>query len=164
MTPEFSRPQRADSVPDTGMAREISATPDECAAIARRLLIPAVASLHCEFHLVAMQGGLVIAHGRLHSRLTRECVVTLEEFETSTADRFTVHFVPEGHAGGDDDPDSPDEIAYRGLEVDLGEAAVEQLALALDPYPRKPGAVLPAEAAEPEAHPFEALARLRRSE
>ena len=35
-----------------------------------------------------------------------------------------------------------------GATIDLGEATVEQLALALDPFPRKPGIALPEEAAE----------------
>jgi hypothetical protein len=59
--------------------------------------------------------------------------------------------------------------------ADLGEAVAEQLALALDPYPRAPGAELPAEAAEAgseegeatapgPAAPFAALAGLRRRE
>ncbi len=41
--------------------------------------------------------------------------------------------------------------------IDLGEALAEQLALALDPYPRKPGAKLPSEASDDGANPFSAL-------
>jgi hypothetical protein len=52
--------------------------------------------------------------------------------------------------------------------IDLGEAVVQQLAVALDPYPRKPGAEIPAEysgAADTDGRggPFASLARLRRS-
>ena len=43
-----------------------------------------------------------------------------------------------------------------------GEAAAEQLALALDPYPRSPDAVLPDVPDDPEAQPFAALAPLQR--
>jgi len=39
---------------------------------------------------------------------------------------------------------------------------VEQLALALDPYPRKPGAALPVELLDEPTGPFAALARLTR--
>ena len=35
-------------------------------------------------------------------------------------------------------------MPYGGDSIDLGAALAEQLALALDPYPRKPGAKLPA--------------------
>ena len=41
-------------------------------------------------------------------------------------------------------------------------ATIEQLALALDPYPRAPGAELPEIEAEPEAHQFAALGALKR--
>ena len=47
-------------------------------------------------------------------------------------------------------------------QLDLGEAAAEQLALALDPYPRAPDAVLPDIPDEPEVLPFATLASLRR--
>jgi uncharacterized metal-binding protein YceD (DUF177 family) len=86
-------------------------------------------------------------------------VVSLEEFETLTEERFRLRFVPAGRESDDDDPDSDDEIAYTGATIDLGEAAAEQLALALDPYPRKPDAVLPDAASEPLDLPFAALAR-----
>ena len=46
--------------------------------------------------------------------------------------------------------------------MDLGEAAAEQLALALDPFPRKPGASLPATDAEPSPPPSPCSPRLQR--
>jgi hypothetical protein len=46
--------------------------------------------------------------------------------------------------------------------LDLGEAAAEQLALALDPYPRKPDARLLGAAEDPPGFPFAALAPLAR--
>ena len=73
-----------------------------------------------------------------------------------------VRFVPEGREDPELDPDSDDEIPYSGVAIDLGEAAAEQLALMLDPYPRKPGADLPAAADDSQTSPFAALARLKR--
>jgi hypothetical protein len=78
-----------------------------------------------------------------------------------------LRILPEGTPATDDDPDSPDEIETAGDIVDLGEVVAEQLALALDPYPRLPDAVVelpddPVEEAEPRPNPFAALARLRR--
>jgi hypothetical protein len=43
--------------------------------------------------------------------------------------------------------------------LDLGEAVAEQLALALDPYPRVPGAELPEIESDPQERPFAALRR-----
>ena len=47
--------------------------------------------------------------------------------------------VPAGQESDDADPEAPDEIGYADGMLDLGEAAAEQLALALDPYPRSAG-------------------------
>jgi hypothetical protein len=61
-----------------------------------------------------------------------------------------------------DGPDDPDEIESADGIADLGEAVAEQLALALDPYPRAPDAELPPEANDEAAGAFAALAALRR--
>ncbi len=49
--------------------------------------------------------------------------------------------------------------------IDLGELVVQELAVALDPYPRKPGAEVPAEYRPPEVEtkegPFAALKALK---
>jgi hypothetical protein len=46
--------------------------------------------------------------------------------------------------------------------IDLGAVATEFLILAVDPYPRRPGAVFDAPpAGDPAAHPFAALAALK---
>ncbi len=75
---------------------------------------------------------------------------------------FQVRFVPSGEETDDIDPDADDEVGYEGNQIDLGEAAAEQLALALDPYPRMPDADLPEAEADVDLHPFGGLAGLRR--
>ena len=87
-------------------------------------------------------------------------MVTLDEFPQEIGEDFAVRFVPAG-TESDEDPESEDEIPYESGLIDLGEATIEQLALALDPYPRKPGAALPEEAEPEDESPFAALARLR---
>jgi uncharacterized metal-binding protein YceD (DUF177 family) len=88
------------------------------------------------------------------------CVISLDEFESEVVERFVVRFVPEGTESDEIDPDEDvDEIPYAGGVIDLGEAAAEQLGLALDPYPRKPGATLPESAAGEPGNPFASLAR-----
>ncbi len=72
-----------------------------------------------------------------------------------------MHFILEGRQSEEDDPDEPDQLVYDGVAVDLGEATVEQLALALDPYPRKPDAVLPVLDTDESGGGFAALAKLR---
>lgn len=159
--PEFSRPFALDRLGAADIEVEVAADADECFALALRLGIPAVHALACRFRLRRGEAGRIEAEATLRVRLVRECVVTLDPFETDVDEPFSVVFVPEGFESDDDDPECVDEIAYTGAAIDLGEAAAEQLALTLDPYPRKPGASIPAEAQEPLDSPFAGLARHR---
>ncbi|WP_240775277.1 DUF177 domain-containing protein [Neokomagataea tanensis] len=92
----------------------------------------------------------VRADGKLQARVTQTCAITAEPFEEILAENFTLNFVPANELPEDDlefdidsiDLDAPDDVAHDGKALDLGEAAAEQLALMLDPYPRKPGAGL----------------------
>ncbi len=145
-----------------GMEVQIEADATECAAIAARLGEPALHSLRCRFRLLPVAGGAeIVAEGELSARLTRLCGVSLELFETPCTEAFTLLFVPRGAELDGEDPEAPDRLAHDGVAIDLGAATAEQLALALDPYPRNPAAVLPAGVAEPVASPFAALARRR---
>ncbi len=165
---ELSRPLAVTQLGAAGTEQEVLATAEECAAIAARLHIPAVGALSCRFHLGPLRGGTVVAQGRLSARVTRDCVVTMEPFEADLREDFRIRFVPAERLADDEDLldlEADDEVPYHGVHLDLGEAAVEQLALALDPYPRMPGAELPAPPAEDDgapASPFAALARRAR--
>jgi uncharacterized metal-binding protein YceD (DUF177 family) len=158
--PELSRPLAVDQVRPAGTEVEVRANEAECAALARRMAIPAVLELACRFRLSPNPAAAVAAEGHLVARVMQTCVLTAEDFETVAEERFRLCFVPAGRESNDDNPESDDEIPYTGGVIDLGEAAAEQLALALDPYPKKPGAVLPEAAADPAEPPLAALARL----
>ena len=162
MTPEFHHPVSLDRIGSQGLTLTIEATSAECAALAVRMKLPAIHALSCVFHLVRESRDRVLARGHLRARITQTCVVTLEDFEAPLEDTFQVRFVPSGEEADDVDPDSDDEIPFEGNLVDLGEATAEQLALALDPYPRMPGAMLDDPETEAKPHPFAALAGLRR--
>jgi uncharacterized metal-binding protein YceD (DUF177 family) len=154
---EFSRPVAVDRIGPKGLDTEVTASEAECAALARRLQVPAVLALTCRFRLTPAEAGRVEAEGALRARLVRECVVSLEPFETEVAERFEAVFVPEGAESATFDLAAPDEIPYAHGTIDLGEAAAEQLALTLDPYPHKPGVSLPEAEASPT--PFAVLRR-----
>jgi uncharacterized metal-binding protein YceD (DUF177 family) len=159
MTPELQRPVAADRIGAAGLDVVVEAAPDELAGLTRRMQIPAVESLRCEFHLMRLTAATILAEGRLRARLVQTCVVSLEDFPAQIDETFRVRFVPDGEESDDPDPEADDEIGYAGGVLDLGEAAAEQLALTLDPYPRAPGAELPEIDAEAVEHPFAALRR-----
>ena len=169
VAPEFSRPVAVAGI-EAGRAASVAieASSAEREALAARLRIPGLLRLACRFTLRPEPGkgeqGRIVAEGRLEARVAQTCVVSLEPFEADVVEDFVIHFT----AGSlpdeaDDDPLAPDEVPYDGTTIDLGEAAAEQLALALDPFPRRPGAVLPADdAGDGPANPFAALAGLKR--
>ena len=160
---ELERLVALDAVSGGERIVEVEATPEECVALATRLRIPAVTRLHCRFALRRAGAGIIEADGTLDAEVVQTCVVTLDEIPQIAAERFRLRFVPAERSDEDDDPDpdAPDRIPYDGRVLDLGEAASEQLALALDPYPRTPGAILPDKEDNVVQHPFASLTRLR---
>lgn len=172
MTPEFHRPLAIGRIGAAGRREELVASEAERAALARRFGIPAIGLLRAELLLQPAPGGAFEAAGRLVAEVTQSCIVTLEPVGQRLDLPLALRFIPEGTEPSED-PEAPDEIDIEDETIDLGEAVAEQLSLALDPYPRAPGAVLPdeltaPEAPEPEAaeparpNPFAALTRLKR--
>lgn len=158
--PEFSRPVALGLVGPEGRWEALEADEAERAALALRLGIPAVERLRAELRLRPEPGGAVLAEGRLSAAVVQSCVVTLEPVAQRIEEDVALRLLPAGREP-EDGPDEVDEIATQGGVADLGEAVAEQLALALDPYPRAPGAALPAEAADAGEHPMAALTKLR---
>jgi len=161
-TSEFHRPVTLDRIGTQGLDLTLEASAAECIALGIRMKLPALHAVVCVFHLIREGRDVVAARGHLRARITQTCIVSLEEFETSVEEIFQVRFVPSGEESDDIDPEAEDEIPYDGNRIDLGEAAAEQLGLALDPYPRMPGAELPEAEADFELHPFAGLSGLRR--
>lgn len=160
MPVEFSRPLALGLVGPGGRSESLVATPEECAALARRFNILEVSSLAAVLRLSQEPDGAVLAEGRLSAAVTQACVVTQEPVPELVDVPVAVRLLPPGQEEADG-PEDIDEIACPDGVADLGEVVAEQLALALDPYPRAPGAELPAEAQDGTAGAFAALARLK---
>jgi uncharacterized metal-binding protein YceD (DUF177 family) len=162
VTPEFSRLVSLARVPEAGREEVLRASPAECAALALRFGILGVESLEARLLLRSEPGGGVAVTGTLSAAVVQACVVSLEPVTQAVREPVSLRLLPPGEEPSDD-PEAPDEIPIEGDAVDLGEAMAEQLALALDPYPRAPGAVLPDDAGQEGAAggPFAALAALR---
>jgi uncharacterized metal-binding protein YceD (DUF177 family) len=161
MTPELPRPIAIERVGPAGLHVKVDASPAECAALARRMRLPAIFAFSCDFHLEREAAGTLLAHGRLLAEVVQTCVISLDDFTATVEERFTVRCVPAGEETDDPDPEALDEIGYQDGTLDLGEAAAEQLALALDPYPRAPDAILPEVDDAADCGPFSALSDLK---
>jgi uncharacterized metal-binding protein YceD (DUF177 family) len=110
----------------------------------------------------------VIARGHLSGAVVQPCSVTGDPVPAQIEEDFAIRFMPEGGETGDEvelNEEDCDTVFYTGGAIDLGEAAAETLALALDPFPRSAGAEAALRDAgvlnEEEAGPFAALARLK---
>ncbi len=175
-----------DSIPANGRTVAIAPGETERRAVARALRVIAVDALSADFRL-QREGHRVRVTGTLSAQVQQACVVSLEPVAESVAEDIEVVYAPKEEADaamraaglppdGDDeamvemagidlamlnDPNAlPDPI--EDGQIDLGVLVYESLAVALDPYPRKPGAVFEPPA-EPEGFgsPFAALKALK---
>lgn len=166
--PEFHRPLIIGRI-GVGHAETLVATDAECASLARRMGLPAITALRCDYTLRPTGKAGFTAAGRMVARVMQTCVITLEDFAADIDESFRVVFVPAERLAPTadmdavDDPESEDEIPYHGTVIDLGEATAEQLALVLDPYPRAPGALHSGTEASDDGppHPFAGLGKLQ---
>lgn len=165
---EFARPYRLDAIGERSQMLELEASADERAALAKRFGLVEIARLHGDAALARSAAGIE-AVGRLHADVTQSCVASGAPVTTAIDEPFALCFVPAHEIGGGDEielgADDLDVIAHDGQAIDLGEALAQTLALALDPFPRAPGADAVLKEAgvisEEEAGPFGALAGLR---
>lgn len=157
---ELPRLLALDRIGPHGASLTVEANLVERAAIAVRLMIPAVPMLRCVYQVRRIEAGILAADGVLEAEAEQICVLSLDPFVQWIKESFTIHFVPAGEEDKEPEPDAVDQIPYATSAIDLGEAAIEQLALALDPYPRKPGAALPVELEAPSG-PFAALSQIK---
>jgi len=167
MTPEFSRPQRLDTIGAGESRVTVEADAAERTALARRFGLIAIDGLKADFAVRRDAAG-IIARGHLSGAVVQPCSVTGDPVPAKIEEDFAIRFVPEGGDAADEvelSEDDCDTVFYAGGAIDLGEAAAETLALALDPFPRSPGAVAALREAgvlsEEEAGPFAALAKLK---
>jgi hypothetical protein len=161
-------------IPETGLAVEIDASPAQRKAMAEIAGLRDIAAAHASFELTFQRGGHVHVAGRLQARVGQICVVTLDPIENDIDEAIDLVFVPPEQVkqlsdlvdeveDSDAEVPEPPELIENGV-IDLGRLATDVLFLAIDPYPRKPGAVFEPRVAapDPEEHPFAALKALQR--
>ena len=178
--PEFSRPCPLESLGEDELVLEIEATPEERRALARRFDLVSLEALRATLRLRRVgHDGVIAVTGRFEAEVTQSCVVTLAPVQGRLAEDFSLRYreaeagpvagaEAEKHAEVDLTAEEPPEVV--GPEgLDLGEAVVQLFGVALDPYPRAPGAELDGEglAGEPQeagerASPFAVLKGLDR--
>ena len=166
---EFSRPIDVHRLRPAGGAYEIAASLLECAALAKRFDLLTLDRLEARVQLTAIAGGFYRLSAALQADLTQSCVVTLEPVKSRVAEEFALLYgavdeQKEVVLDGNSETVEPIE----GGMIDIGEAVAQQLSLALDPFPRAPGAPAPSDTAVSESQrldsPFAVLAKLHKPE
>ncbi len=160
-------------IPDTGLHREIEADPAARAAMAEVAGLREVLAASASLDITPRGGGRLHVGGHVRARIGQTCVITLDPIENDINEPIDLIFAPpeqipeladlvdEAAASDVEIPDPPEPIENGA--IDLGRIATDALFLAIDPYPRRPGAVYepPVAAADPDDHPFAALKSLK---
>ncbi len=142
IAPEFSRLVPLDRIGAGASAHEIAANEAECAALATRFDLIAIERLTATLTL-KRDGDVVDASGRLSAAVIQPCIASGEPVPATIDTDLAIRFAPESDDPAEEvelDAHALDTVDYRGGAIDLGEAAAETLALALDPFPRSPHA------------------------
>lgn len=174
MTPEFSRPHRLDAIGAGDSRVAIEANEIERNALARRFGLTAIDRLSADM-VISRDAIGIVSRGHLISAVVQACSVTGHPVPASVDEHFVIRFQPEpgpqSKPAGEEvelSAEDCDTVFYTGTAIDLGEAAAETLALALNPFPRSAGAETSLRAAgvlsEEDTGPFAVLAKLKRAE
>lgn len=144
--PEFSRLIRIAELGNRELTLELVADPAQRAALAARFGLVALTSLRAVARLKWGRGSVLLRlTGHLQAELIQNCVVTLEPFSSTIEEKFSLLYRPQTDQseGAGEAPYGEDEAETLDSDsLDVGEAVAEELALAIEPYPRNPGADL----------------------
>ncbi|RMB51757.1 uncharacterized protein DUF177 involved in 23S rRNA accumulation [Sphingomonas sp. PP-CE-3A-406] len=167
MKPEFSRPERLDTIGERERIVEIAATEDERATLAKRFALLSITRLDARLGIKRTESGIVVK-GRVTGAAVQACSVTDEPLDTKIDEPVALLFVDQLVSEGDEvelSDDALDTVAIEGGTIDLGEAAADTLALSIDPFPRGPNAAAALAAAgvisEDEFRPANAFSDLK---
>jgi uncharacterized metal-binding protein YceD (DUF177 family) len=154
---EFSRPIAVESLDEGGVALTVEADAAERERLAERFGLIAIDRLTGKVQVTPKEGGAMFhLEGSFQADVVQTCVVTLEELTDHVEESFERQYSA---------PDEPAEMLDEQQEldekeppdpivdghIDVGEAIAEELALSLNPFPRKPGISFTDYSSGPEA-------------
>jgi hypothetical protein len=169
----WSVPVTVSQIPETGLHRDLEANPAAREAMAAVAGLREIMSANASLDMVLKGNGRVHVTGHVRARIGQTCVVTLDPIENEIDEPIDLMFAPpeqipnlsdlvDDAAESDAEIPDPPEPIINGV-IDLGRLATDALFLAVDPYPRGPGAVFEpvVETVDPADHPFAALKALQ---
>lgn len=146
-----------------------SASAEERGGLASALGLVSCDALKVRLHVARPGDHVYFVTGTLKADVVQSCVVTLEPIAQTVETDIEVQFRPVEHIpeaqGAIDLGDDVDIEPLAGHFLPVGRLVFEELAAALDPYPRKSGAAFGGLETDPEAakraNPFAVLAQLK---
>jgi hypothetical protein len=158
----YSEPVRLHQIAG-GITRTLEPDAAARARIAKALDLASLDGFSAEMVLAPAAVGWRLS-GRVRASLAQTCGITLEPLPLEIDAPFVLTLAEAVDSESDEiiitlDDESPDLI--ENGQVDLGQYAVEQLALRLDPFPRKPGAAFVQPPEPAEISPFAILKQRR---
>lgn len=182
MQPEFNLFIAASDVPPSGKELRFEADGAARQRLAERFDIVEITRLVGTAQLHPYRKDGLTLECRFEADLAQNCVVTLEPVSEHVSEEFRQRYLPEKEIerAAREVPGSEREIAIdieaddapEPLEdggINIGEAVAERLALAMNPYPRKPGVnfetqpVEEGDASEEKPNPFAVLEKLKKN-
>ncbi|MDG4877752.1 DUF177 domain-containing protein [Mesorhizobium sp. WSM4935] len=140
-------------LPQKGLPVVVEADEAQRQSLAAEHDLLSVESYRAELLVTSWKRNGVKVTGRVEADITQACIVTLDPVAAHIDEPVEALFLPEqsklgreGFEGGGeiildaDGPDSPE--TFSGDTIDVGALAEQFFGLAIDPYPRKPGASL----------------------
>jgi len=170
MQKDFSYPLTVAELPSAPQHYELNADKDNLIYLADVLQVPAVKKVFANINLQRRHAtSLIEVEGHINAILELESVISLEKFDQDYD--FDFHLIYDTAATfestkGDNWQEETPDIVING-QIDLGNIVIEQIALQIDDYPRKPGEVFNFEAefdpnSEKSNNPFDMLAKLKK--
>jgi uncharacterized metal-binding protein YceD (DUF177 family) len=171
--PLLPRPVDVVAIGATPQVRRVEATEKERKEISAALDLVDLPALAADLELRRDGRGRIHVEGRVVADIVQSCVVSLEPVAQHIDEPIAMVFVEAGDVKAEPRPgteirvdpgaeDPPEALA--GSTLDLGPIVMEHFVLAIDPYPRAPGAEMPDTgegASDSPESPFAVLARLK---
>lgn len=161
--PPLSEPIRLNQI-GAGLTRRIEPDEAQRRAVARWLDLQSLDAFVAEMTVAPAPVGWSLS-GRIIADAVQSCGLTLAPVPARIDQTFRIGLVEARENDASEvevslDDDAPDLI--EDGRIDLGHHAVEQLSLALDPFPRAPGAEFTPPEESAEISPFAVLKSLKR--
>ena len=152
MQNEFSRPKATDQIDKNGGVHELSATPKECEALAKRFDCESIRNLNASVRIKPKTDRMTFhVTGKVTAEITQTCIISDKPIQTNLHEQFEAWYrdvsrvtpfrqktMPDMDENEEHEirPEEEDPETIRNGVLDMGEVVAQFFGLAIDPYPK----------------------------